>query len=71
MTIPQGDGHAGDTWSPIDVRYRTKACFNPTFNLAPGQTTMCGMTFNSSIQVGSPPFVTIWPCVLFWARVYE
>lgn len=71
MTIPQGDGHAGDTWSPIDVRYRTKACFNPTFNLAPGQTTMCGMTFNSSIEVGSPPFVTIWPCVLFWARVYE
>ena len=70
-TIEQGDGYTGDTWSPIDVAYRMLACFNPTFNLAPDQSTLCGLTFNAQQEVGSPPFVTSWPCIRIWARVYE
>lgn len=54
-------------WRPIDLRFTNRVCFDGTFSPVPD----CGLTPNSTLPVGSPPFVQIWQCFLFTIRLEE
>lgn len=66
------NGYASDSvWRPIDLKYITRACIAPP--TTPGSTgyPVCGLTSNTTIPVGSPPFQTTWQCWLFQVRIEE
>lgn len=57
-------------WEPINILYTNRVCYEPPPTIGNGLPD-CGLTFNTTLPVGSPPFIKIWQCLYFHIRLEE